>query len=687
MNENTIAVFLEQAMQCNSIKELQELQTLTIADKLQNNRLAAAAASIAHSLVILKEKQTMNDKSLLLELSETEREEKLMVQKLLDHNMLTYHFQPIVRADNGAIFSYEALMRAEGMQGITPFHILKYAEMSHRLGEVEEYTFINVLNYISQHSELFGDCKIFINSLPNVYIDPNKQKQILNMLDKYADRVVIEMIENSEFEDERLASIKKYLHEMGIPIAIDDFGTGYSNISNMLRYQPDYIKIDRSLISGIQNNPSKRQIVSEVIAFCHSNKIKILAEGVETSEELRTVILMGFDLIQGYYTAKPSPDIIRSIPHDIKTEIINYYQEREDGHKARVYYMSHGETVFLKNLQNLGYDKIVIGYDWAEGAATVFGSPQLYTDIHIDIAPGFKGTVTLEWAHLSNQLERPCIDIGENCDVSLNLIGNNKLSQSGIRVPNSSRLVMQGKGDLEIQLGAADFYGIGNDLQSKHGDLIFDQDGTISISSGSHTGVCIGSGLGGFIGIHRGRYVIRAMGALSVGLGAVDGPSEIDIVGCDMDLIAAGAFSVGIGTSDADAMIHIMYSSLKCRVEGQLAVGIGSLHGNNAVISIENISASISGNADALTALGSLRRNSDITIASSGVQINCNGSNVLAFGSVNGGTKIQMHNADCKVKQSSELTVCAIMKPEDLHIEGGQIHVQMGDHSSEQIII
>ena len=123
---------------------------------------------------------------------------------------------------------------------------------------------------------------------------------------------------------------------MGIRIAVDDYGSGYSNVSNLLRYMPNYVKIDRSLLSDIQNSPKKRHFVREIIQFCHDNDIMALAEGIETAEELHTVILLGADLIQGYYTARPAPEIIDSIPHDIKQMIIRYHQEHEDGRDQQI---------------------------------------------------------------------------------------------------------------------------------------------------------------------------------------------------------------------------------------------------------------------------------------------------------------------------------------------------------------
>ncbi len=116
---------------------------------------------------------------------------------------------------------------------------------------------------------------------------------------------------------------------MGIETAVDDYGPGYSNVSNLLRYTPDYVKIDRALLSGIQDSPQKQHFVKDVIEFAHSNGIVALAEGVETSEELKTVVMLGVDLLQGYYVAMPAKEMIQSINSQIADEIRQYSKLRD----------------------------------------------------------------------------------------------------------------------------------------------------------------------------------------------------------------------------------------------------------------------------------------------------------------------------------------------------------------------
>ena len=621
--------------------------------------------------------------------SEAEKSENALVQQLLDKNLFTYHFQPIVSVRSGGIYAYEALMRADvrkllGAEGAqngfvpTPFHILKYSRLSDRLAEVEQYTFLNVLHYIAAHSEEFAGKAVFINSMPNVHILPDKAREIEQLLGERPARVVVEMVESSEFGDNDLNIIKEKYGTLGIPIAIDDYGTGYSNISNLLRYTPNYVKIDRSLLSGIETDPNKKHFVREIIDFCHDNGIMALAEGVESSAELRTVILLGADLIQGYYTARPSPEVISEIPYEIREEIRLHRQEREDGRRLRIYKAEKDEHISLSRLTREGYSCIHIGFGYEDGRITVSGSPHSDSGIHIVAAEGFGGTIVLENARLSNLVERPCIAIGSKSRVTLSLIGSNRLDNSGICVPETAELKVEGQGSLDIRLGSGNYYGIGGDLSSRHGKLEFVQDGTISITAKSHAGVCIGSGLGGTIVIGRGRYVLSTAGSSNVGIGCYAGMTDIDMLGCDFECSVTGAFTTAIGSIDGESRVHIMYSSIRCSSESQLAVSIGSIRGRHSVFHADSVSLNTGMRGNALTAYGSLNGSSEVTIERSSVNIRAEGASALAFGGLIGGTKLSLADIDLSAELSTEMKNCIVYENSDVVTRGGRYRIKMG---------
>ncbi len=260
-------------------------------------------------------------------LSEEELQEAKVVGSILDNNLFTYHFQPIVSATDGSIYAYEALMRTNVEPRVSPLQVIKYAEHLGRLYDVEKATFFNVIKCIEDGKELFAGKKVFINSIPGKQLEGEDADCMALKMQKFSSSVVVELTEQTEADDEALERMKEGFRSMGVETAVDDYGTGYSNIINLLRYAPNYVKIDRMLLTGIQDNLQKQHFVKSIIGFAHENNFKALAEGVETPQELETVIALGVDLIQGYYTAKPGEEVVQEISKDIQEEIAMHYKK------------------------------------------------------------------------------------------------------------------------------------------------------------------------------------------------------------------------------------------------------------------------------------------------------------------------------------------------------------------------
>ena len=138
--------------------------------------------------------------------------------------------------------------------------------------------------------------------------------------------------EEGDFDPtEALATMKATYQRMNIKTAVDDYGSGYSNVSNLLRYKPDYVKIDRSLLTRIEESPQKQHFVRDIIEFSHDNGILALAEGVETEAELKTVIMLGVDLVQGYFTARPEKELVQTIEARIAQAVQKYASLKYQG--------------------------------------------------------------------------------------------------------------------------------------------------------------------------------------------------------------------------------------------------------------------------------------------------------------------------------------------------------------------
>ncbi len=259
---------------------------------------------------VLKERKAPKDYYRLFEL-------------LIERNLFIYHFQPIINAKTGEVCAYEALMRTYGEINMNPGEILQTATDYQRLDDVEKATFSNILYYANDHEEAFEGKKIFINTIPGHFLKREDYELISKNYSHILKNCVIEITEQGEITDEELYQIRDFGGKnSGCQLAIDDYGAGTSNIVNLLRYKPNVIKIDRFLITEIQNDVNKQMFVKNVIEFAHMNGIKSLAEGVETKEELNAVISYGVDLIQGFYTARPAPEPLQKLPDDIFNDII-----------------------------------------------------------------------------------------------------------------------------------------------------------------------------------------------------------------------------------------------------------------------------------------------------------------------------------------------------------------------------
>lgn len=635
-------------------------------DKMRKNKFAAAGA-VYESLTA------------------EEKEDYDLVGKILDENLLTYHFQPIVNTVDGAIYSYEALMRSKTEKRVSPLAIIKYADMQGRLADVERATFLNVLSIVDTCKPDFGSAKVFINSIPGVRVSDSDFAKMEEYLKKHADTAVVEFTEEAQLSDEELDERKEFFRKLDIKIAVDDYGTGYSNVSNLLRYMPNYVKIDRSLLSDIHNKPQKQHFVREVINFCRDNNIMALAEGVETSEELRTVINLGADLIQGYYTAKPSPDLIPQIDEKIREEIRLWHREYVEGSAGQVYIAGKTNRVSLPSLVKDGCTEIVVGQGtMVYKDISVIGTPGQKTNIHIRIEPGYNGRITLENVNLSNTNGRSCVELGEDSDVTLVIAGENCLHNSGIYVPESAHFTLEGDGNLKINLNMSEFYGIGAASGEKNGELVFQQSGALTIHTRGIAGTCIGSDLGGTIRIKAGMYSIESDCNAGVGIGAFSGDADVDILGCSMEIWVAAVHGVCVGSMEGKANVKIDHCSFKASCDGSDGVGIGTVRGPSASVAVSETGMTVEVNAANGTAIGAMDGRTEFTVFSASLKANSAGDNVLAFGGYGTDTKIDMEKADIKISVKNKLNIDTYASEENISIRDGSARFTVNGSTVER---
>lgn len=233
-------------------------------------------------------------------------ENRESINRLLDEGLIRFAYQPIVDVKTGDIFAYEALMRPLLDNFKSPLEILTVASAQSKLGQLERLVVFTAFQAIRDHAEELGERKLFINSIPSQSLSDDDLMVLKREYGRYFDRAVVEITEAEKEAPENMKNKIAFVRENGILLALDDFGSGYSNEVRILSMNPHIVKVDIELVSHIDTNADKQKLVSNLISFCRPKGIRLVAEGVERSEELAALIWLGIDFVQGFYTARPA---------------------------------------------------------------------------------------------------------------------------------------------------------------------------------------------------------------------------------------------------------------------------------------------------------------------------------------------------------------------------------------------
>lgn len=229
--------------------------------------------------------------------------------RLVNEELITYYFQPLISAATGEVLAYEALMRVEGLSTLrSPDDVLRLAKEENCLHEIERITFFHSSRSflaLEESGRIPQERLLFVNSIASQHLTDEEQQEYFRRFSHLLPHLVIEITEEEGLDLNALKAKRNIAGSAGA-FALDDYGSGYSNERSLLELSPDYIKIDLSIIRHIDTDANKRQIVSNTVAYAHPRGMKVVAEGLETPEELRTVLSLGVDLLQGFYLARPA---------------------------------------------------------------------------------------------------------------------------------------------------------------------------------------------------------------------------------------------------------------------------------------------------------------------------------------------------------------------------------------------
>ncbi len=212
-------------------------------------------------------------------------------------------FQPIVSLKTAGLYAYEALLRTAEPSFSSPVAFLEAAE---RLGRVFDVGRAIRNKVVASLDKAPPHVSVFINLHPLEIEDENLYHSE-SALAAIAKRVVLEITEHVSLERIRdLPTRANALRALGYRISLDDLGAGYAGLTNLANLEPEIVKLYMELIRGVDQIPTKKQVIGSILSLCMDLGIEVVCEGVETAEELRTLTNLGGNLFQGYLFAKPT---------------------------------------------------------------------------------------------------------------------------------------------------------------------------------------------------------------------------------------------------------------------------------------------------------------------------------------------------------------------------------------------
>jgi diguanylate cyclase (GGDEF)-like protein len=237
------------------------------------------------------------------------------LRRALERGEFLLHYQPVVELQGGKVVGAEALLRwrhpERGM--VPPGKFIPFAEDSGLIVPIGEWVLRSACIQCREWGKAgLGKLRVSVNISPRQFQRPDLFSTIANVLSETklpADQLELELTEGLLMQNPEAAIANmKRLSDMGVQLSIDDFGTGYSSLSYLKRFPIDRLKIDRSFVSGIPKDSDDIAIATAIIAMAHKLGLNVVAEGVETVDQLSYLRNHDCDVIQGYYFSPPIPN-------------------------------------------------------------------------------------------------------------------------------------------------------------------------------------------------------------------------------------------------------------------------------------------------------------------------------------------------------------------------------------------
>jgi diguanylate cyclase (GGDEF)-like protein/PAS domain S-box-containing protein len=255
-------------------------------------------------------------------------------------NEFVLHYQPIISARTGTIAGFEALVRWQHPERglLPPNEFVSNAEETGIIIKIGEWVLEEACRQVSEWNRSIPDCgslniSVNLSSKQLLPILITKLDQVLGETGINPHNLILEITESMIMENaESIGPIMEQIKNMGVKLHIDDFGTGYSSLRYLHDFPVDALKIDRSFIKGLNESREKSEIVNAITTLAHSMNMDIVAEGVETEEQLHHIISLHCEYLQGFLFSKPlestkAEDLLHQVQFDFIRNLSHSFRE------------------------------------------------------------------------------------------------------------------------------------------------------------------------------------------------------------------------------------------------------------------------------------------------------------------------------------------------------------------------
>ncbi|MGI4830904.1 MAG: putative bifunctional diguanylate cyclase/phosphodiesterase [Janthinobacterium lividum] len=273
--------------------------------------LRAADHAMYHAKQTGKDRVQLFDESIMLSLN-NKCQMETDLRDAVEAGAITICYQPIARLMDGTIVGIEALARWSHPRWgqVPPSDFIALAEEVGLIQTLGSQIMEKSCRQVAQWNKAWGtSLSVNVNVSPYQFANTGLLQEILRSLEQASlepSLLRIEVTESALLVNESavkqtLAQIRSY----GIRVALDDFGTGYSSLSYLISLPVDKVKVDRSFVSGMHHDPQCRALVRSVVQLAHSLNKRVVAEGVETEQDLIELLMLGCEFVQGWIVGRP----------------------------------------------------------------------------------------------------------------------------------------------------------------------------------------------------------------------------------------------------------------------------------------------------------------------------------------------------------------------------------------------